>query len=155
APYNFPGAWSVSAEAPETDGVTQAGLFSSDATSQSPTFTCTALAVSATGQTTCTANIAVTNPFKTPWPDITTAWYIPQPWGHVDFAAVVRPTLQVKDGLFVNRSFVGYGVHFSGDVKPGWFGWDKDYITFQFNWGDGIGRYIAGNSTEFSLITNY
>src|SRR5207244_4227344 len=51
--------------------------------------------------------------------------------------------------------FIGYGFHFSGDVKPGWFGWDKDYITWQFEWGNGIGRYVAGNSTEFSLITNY
>src|SRR5260370_237000 len=86
---------------------------------------------------------------------LSTSWYITQPWGYLDVAAVLRPTLQIKDGMFVDRSFVGYGVHFSGDVKPGWFGWSKDYITFQFEWGDGIGRYVAGNSSEFSLITNY
>jgi hypothetical protein len=152
APYGWLGAFSVSAEAPETDGVTAAGLFASDATSQNPTFTtCT---VAGAGAATCALG-AVTNPFKTPAPDLTAAWYIPQPWGHVDFSAVVRPTLQVKDGLFVNRTFTGYGFHFSGDVKPGWFGWSKDYITWQFSWGDGLGRYMAGNSTEFSLITNY
>ncbi len=27
---------------------------------------------------------------------------------------------------FVDRTFVGYGGGISGDVKPGWFGWDKD-----------------------------
>jgi len=50
---------------------------------------------------------------------------------------------------------MGYGVHFSGDVKPSWFGWSKDDITWQFNYGDGIGRYLGGNSTDFSLVTNY
>ncbi len=156
AAWRFPGALSVSAEAPETDGVTNAGLFSSDATSQNPTFTCNGVTTSATGVTTCTATLAaVANPFKTPYPDVTAAWYIPQPWGHMDFSAVVRPSLQVKDGQFVDRSFVGYGLHFSGDVKPHWFGWEKDGITWQFVWGDGIGRYMGGNSTEFSLISNY
>ena len=153
APYGWLGAFSVSAESPETDGVTTGGgLFSSDSASQNPSqTTCT---VAGAAGATCALG-AVANPFKAPAPDLTAAWYIPQPWGHVDFSAVVRPTLQVKDGLFVNRTFTGYGVHFSGDVKPGWFGWDKDYITWQFEWGDGIGRYIAGNSTEFSLVTNY
>src|SRR5437588_8335109 len=146
APWGFPGAFSVSAEAPETDGwIGGAGsqVLASDAT-------CTATTTFLTG---CTA--VVSNPFKTPAPDVTAAWYIPQPWGHMDFSAVIRPTLQIKDGLFVNRTFVGYGVHFGGDVKPKWLGWDKDAMTFQFSWGDGLGRYMAGNSTEFSLITNY
>ena len=31
------------------------------------------------------------NPLKSSAPNIVAAWYIPQPWGHVDFAAVVRP----------------------------------------------------------------
>jgi hypothetical protein len=93
----------------------------------------------------------VVPPFNSPAPDLTAAWYIPQPWGHLDFSTVVRPTLQIKDGLFVDRTFTGYGFHFSGDVKPGWFGWSKDYITWQFSWGDGLGRYMAGNSTEFRV----
>ena len=152
AAWGFPGAFSVSAEAPETDGVVAAGLFSSDSTSQNPAFTTCAVAGAAGA--TCALG-AVVNPFKTPAPDLTAAWYIPQPWGHMDFSAVLRPTLQVKDGQFVDRTFTGYGVHFGGDVKPHWFGWDKDGITWQFVWGDGIGRYMGGNSTEFSLITNY
>ena len=152
APYGWLGAFSVSAEAPETDGVTAGGLIASDATSQNPTFTtCT---VAGAAGATCALG-AVANPFKAPAPDLTAAWYVPQPWGHVDFSAVLRPTLQVKDGLFVNRTFTGYGVHFSGDVKPGWFGWSKDYITWQFSWGDGMGRYMAGNTSEFSLVSNY
>ena len=152
ASYGWLGAFSVSAEAPETDGVTLGGLIASDATSQNPTFTtCT---VAGAAGATCALG-AVTNPFKAPAPDLTAAWYIPQPWGHVDFSAVVRPALQVKDGLFVDRTYTGYGVHFGGDVKPHWFGWDRDYITFNFTWGDGIGRYLGGNTSEFALVTNY
>jgi hypothetical protein len=152
AGWGLPGALSVSAEAPETDGWTNSGLMGSDATSQNPTFTtCTVAGVAGA---TCTLT-ARTNPFKAPAPDFTLAWYIPQTWGHVDFAAVVRPDLQIKDGLFVDRSYMGYGLHFSGDVKPGWFGWTRDYITWAFTWGDGIGRYLGGNTSEFALITNY
>jgi Porin subfamily/DcaP outer membrane protein len=158
AAWGVPGAISMSAEAPETDGVTSGGgLFSSDATSQAPSQTCLTTVANAAGLTpTCTTTLAaVANPFKAPAPDLTWAWYIPQSWGHADFAAVYRPTLEMKDGAFVNRTFSGYGLHFSGDVKPRWFGWDKDYIIWNFSYGDGLGRYMAGNSTEFSIISNY
>src|SRR5439155_13563668 len=103
------------------------------------------------------ASVAPTgvNPLKTPAPDITAAWYIPQPWGHFDVSAVIRPALRVSDGVFVDKTFMGWGVHFGGDVKPGWFGWDRDYITWQFVWGDGLGRYMGGNSSEFALVSNY
>jgi len=137
APWGIPGAFSVSAEAPETDGWTiGAGVIGSDATAVAPA--------------------VFFNPFKAVMPDFTAAWYIPQPWGHMDFSAVVRPILEIKDGAFVDRQYTGYAVHFSGDVKPGWFGWDRDYITWQFTYGDGAGRYVGSNSsTSFSLITNY
>ncbi len=142
-PWGLPGAWSASAEAPETDGFTLGGQLASDA-----------ICNAGVGGLTGCAVAGAFNPFKAPAPDLTTAWYIPQPWGHMDFSAVVRPTLEVKDGLFVDRTFAGYGAHFSGDVKPGWFGWSKDDITWQFTWGDGIGRYL-GNSSGFALVTNY
>ena len=135
AGWGLPGAFSVSAEAPETEIWTPAsGVFG--------TFPSTAVAG---------------NPLKTPAPDLTAAWYIPQPWGHVDFSFVVRPTLQVKDGLFVDRIFTGYGFHFSGDVKPRWFGWDRDYIIWNFTAGDGIGSFMgagSGNGT-IGLVSNY
>ena len=38
---------------------------------------------------------------------------------------------------FIDRKFVGYGGHFSGDVKPGWFGWAKDDFLFSFIAGEG------------------
>ena len=47
---------------------------------------------------------SASNPTKSPAPDLTVAWYIPQPWGHIDFGAVVRPDLHVKDGGAVDRT---------------------------------------------------
>ncbi len=162
APWGGLGALSVSAEAPDTDGWTPAaGLVGADATSQNPALsTCTATTTltgagaGATAASTCALGSPI-NPFKSPAPDLTMAWYIPQPWGHADFSAVLRPDLQMKDGQFVDRTFTGFGLHFGGDVKPGWFGWSKDHITWQFVWGDGIGRYDAGNSSMFAIVSNY
>ncbi len=162
APWGALGALSVSAEAPETDGWTPtAGLVGSDATSQNPAIsTCTATTTltgagaGATATSTCALGAPV-NPFKSPAPDLTAAWYIPQPWGHMDFSAVLRPDMQMKDGQFVDRTYTGFGLHFGGDVKPGWFGWQKDTIVWQFEWGDGIGRYLGGNTSEFAIISNY
>lgn len=157
APWGFPGAFSVSAEAPETDGVTAGGLIASDATSQSPALTTCSTTTSGlpAGATVSCSLVGVFNPYKAPVPDLTAAWYIPQPWGHMDFSAVLRPELQMKDGTFIDRSYVGYGVHFGGDFKPGWFGWNKDGFTFQFEYGDGIGRYLGGDVAMFSIISNY
>ena len=47
-----------------------------------------------------------------------------------------------NDGHFISREYLGYGGHFSGDVKPGWFGWAKDDFLFSFVAGEGIGNYI-------------
>ena len=130
AGWGFPGAFSLSAETPETDAwIPPSGIIGSD-------------------------NTATGFPTKAASPDFTFAWYIPQPWGHMDFSAVLRPTLQFKDGLFVDKTFTGWGVHFSGDVKPNWFGWPKDYIVWQFTYGDGVGRYV-NTSADFSLVSNY
>ena len=70
AGWGIAGALSVSAEAPETDFWAPApfGVIGDDPT--------TAVAG---------------NPLKGRAPDLTMAWYIPQPWGHMDFSAVVRP----------------------------------------------------------------
>ncbi len=134
APWGVPGALSVSAETPETDvwggtSATAGTIFASDGT-QAGNFT------------------------KAAAPDLTAAWYIPQPWGHMDFSTVLRPALQVKDGLFVDRTYTGWGIHWSGDVKPHWFGWNKDYFVWQFTYGVGMGRYLNGSS-NFALVTNY
>jgi hypothetical protein len=154
-------AWSLSAETPETDVVTPAGNVKTDTnTSALPggpgavvngTAGCVANGILISPTTACTLS---GNPTKSSAPDITFASYWSQPWGHVDFRGLVRPTLTLNDGKFVDRTFVGYGGGISGDVKPGWFGWAKDDFQFQFSVGSGIGRYI-NESNNAALATNY
>ena len=162
-------AWSAAAEAPRTDFFTPAGLISSDgaiaATTQAnnpgpqfvPATTCVAngsiisTTVNAGTGSACTLG---TNPGRAAAPDLTFASYWAQPWGHINFRGVVRPTLDISDGAFLERNFVGYGGGISGDVKPGWFGWAKDDFQFQFSTGNGIGRYLNDNANA-GLATNF
>jgi hypothetical protein len=95
------------------------------------------------------------NPAQTFAPVLTAASYWAQPWGHVDFAGMLMP-LRVNDGHFIDRTYVGYAGHFSGDVHPGWFGWEKDDFLFSFIAGEGEGVYSSGGSaTAFSLASNF
>src|SRR6202049_5251266 len=80
-----------SAETPETELWSPgSGLTGSDAILAAPP-----------GGTLLYTSVSASNPTKSPAPDLTAAWFIPQLWGHMDFAAVVRPALQIKDGGFV------------------------------------------------------
>ena len=163
APYGLLGAVSFSLESPETGGWTAGqGQVDTDtaasAITANPALACTSTTSAALATATnCSipGNLPAVNPTKSTAPDITAAWYIPQPWGHVDFSAVFRPTLEYKDGRFVDRTAQGYGGHVGGDVKPGWFGWAKDDFTFHFEAGDGIGRYIGGNTSMLDTVSNY
>jgi hypothetical protein len=67
---------------------------------------------------------------------------------------VLLPGLDVTDGKYFSKQFVGYGGHVGLSFKPGWFGWAKDTFTLQFVGGDSIGSYL-NNSTQFNLATNY
>ena len=150
-------AWSISAETPETDIVTPAGNVKTD----------TNLGAEPGDQRddnglrrqrnpiSAAAGCALAfNPTKSSAPDVTFASYWSQPWGHVDFRGVVRPTLTVNDGHFIDRTFVGGGGGVSGDVKPGWFGWAKDDFQWQFTVGNGLGRYL-NDSNDAALATNF
>ena len=98
-----------------------------------------------------------TNPLKTSYPDPVAALNWQQPWGHLNLKAMMHEAALV-DGLHVNKQYLGYGGGVSGDVKPGWFGWQKDDITFTAMAGNGMGRYIGGGGagTYFPYIaTNY
>ena len=157
-------AFSVSAETPETDIFTPAGKITSDSNNQVFNTTAGLVPASNGGTGSCVANgLLVTNaagctlganPTKASAPDITFASYFSQPWGHVDARFVVRPTLDIVDGRYVNQKFVGYGGGLSGDVKPNWFGYAKDDFQWQFSVGNGIGRYINDGSNA-GLATNY
>jgi hypothetical protein len=97
------------------------------------------------------------NPTKTQWPDIQIGLRTEQQWGHLQLSSVVHQAA-LKDGAFVNRDYIGYGGGFSGDVKPRWFGWEKDDFGFNAFAGNGLGRYAggggAGNYFPY-LATNY
>jgi Porin subfamily len=167
--YTMPAWWggsfSVSAESPETDVAGAAGIFASDAGFTTVTTSCPLPAVPAGGAAVAASTITCSstaqssgqlpvNVAKTVAPDLTAAWYLPQPWGHLDFSAVVRPGLDVTDGKYFAKDYVGYGGHFGMDVKPGWFGWAKDDFIFHIVGGNGIGSYINSSSSA-ALATNY
>jgi len=103
------------------------------------------------------AGTAIPNPLRTTAPDVTAAWYIPQPWGHVDFSAVLRPQLNVNNGVNLDKTYVGWGAHFGGDVKPNWLGWDKDFFTWHVVGGEAIGPFmnIASANSGLGLVSNY
>jgi Porin subfamily len=178
-------AFSVSAEQPTSSMIVPGGTVSADqalatspfgATSQTAPLlpgtaaTATAAAVPAFANGVPLIGTGVTpgvttqnNPMRNIAPVLTAASYWAQPWGHVDFAAMLNP-LDVTDGHFISRQFVGYGGHVSGDVKP--FGgvapfglpgaWAKDDLLFSFVIGNGIGNYSSGGlNTAFPLASNY
>jgi hypothetical protein len=156
-------SWSVSAETPQTALLTPAGKIATDSTSQVVNTTAGLVPASNGGTGSCVANgFAVTNasgctltfnPTKSSAPDMVLASYWSRSWGHVNFRGIVRPTLTVNDGRYVNQQFVGYGGGVSGDVKPGW-GDGKDDFQWQFTVGTAIGRYLT-NATGGDLATNY
>ncbi len=158
----FGGALSVSAEQPTVNVETPAGVFANDSnvgglpggpgTGLIPA-TCNGVPCTGAG-TAINGNIA-----KAIAPNVAVASYWAQPWGHVDFSGVIVP-MQFNDGHFISRDYLGYGGHFSGDVKPGWFGWAKDDFLFSFIAGEGIGVYSSGGwsgtaamSTNFTVAT--
>jgi hypothetical protein len=160
--YTMPAYWgtslSFSAETPETQLATANGLEFSDA-GVTPTATTTCTVAALATATTCstavlTSGVTPLNPAKATAPDLTAAWYWPQPWGHLDFSALLRPGLDVTDGKYFSKQFVGYGGHFGMDIKPGWFGWVKDDFIVHVVGGDAIGTFVNA-STNFSLATNY
>jgi hypothetical protein len=158
AGFGLLGALSISAESPETEiWSPTAGVYGNDAQDAPsiPSPTGAPLAALLAAQPGATTTVA--NPLKATAPEMVAAWYIPQPWGHVDFAAVVRPLLRVDTpfGQGIDKTFVGYGFNFSGDVKPRWFGWDRDFFTWNFVVGEAMGRYLyAGSGSSIGLVSN-
>jgi hypothetical protein len=159
-------AFSVSAEQPITGIIVPSGTISNDQLlaaspfgATSPTAplipaTCNGQPCIGTGITTGTTTQA--NPAQTRAPTLTAASYWSQPWGHMDFSAMLMP-LFVNDGHFISQNFIGYGGHISGDVHPNWFGLSpKDDLLFSAVVGEGTGPYTSGGlATAFSLASNF
>jgi len=159
--YTLSGPWgsafSVSAEQPFTSTWTPAGILSSDTnTTAPPGGPGTALIPAICNGVPCAgAGTMINVPNQAFAPTLTAASYWAQPWGHVDFAAVLVPS-RLNDGRYFDHTYIGYGGHVSGDVKPGWFGWAKDDFLFSFVAGEGIGNYISGGwSQATQLATNF
>ena len=160
-------AFSMSAEVPYTTivtpggvklsdfGLSGAGTATSPAQNTNPALCNGVSCLGINGSTTITAgSTAQTNPAVQKAPNLTVASYWSQPWGHVDFAGLLR-FLDVADGTHVNQQFTGYGGHIAGDVKPGWWGYNKDDFLFSFVAGNAIGDYASGgDKTLFSLASN-
>jgi Porin subfamily/DcaP outer membrane protein len=159
-------AFSVSAEQPVTGIIVPSGTISNDqllASSPNGATSVTAPLVPAgsfCNGVPCTGSgISATttqfNPAQTRAPNLTAASYWSQPWGHVDFSGIIMP-LFVNDGRFFSQNFLGYGGHFSGDVHPGWFGWQKDDFLFSAVVGEALGTNTSGGlATAFSLASNF
>jgi hypothetical protein len=151
-------AWAVALEAPQTDVLTPAGQITADTnlgqfpvSNKTPNMVeCEANGVSIPNTTSCALG---TNPAMNKAPDLTFSSYWAQPWGHVDFRFVLRD-LTLNDGGFVDHSLLGYGGGISGNLMPDWFGWARDNIVWQFNVGNGMGRYLL-DATDAGLATNY
>ncbi len=163
--YTIPGpygsAFSVSAENPWTTVITPSGVQASDQalsglTGSSTTPDGQAIPAICNGQP-CTGvgGPVQANPTVAKAPNLTFASYWSQPWGHMDFAGIVR-FYQLQDGGFIDRQYIGYGGHISGDVHPNWFGYTKDDILFSFIVGNAIGSYASGGETAlYPLATNF
>jgi Porin subfamily len=166
--YTMPAWWgtsfSVSAETPETQvGVGTGSIDSSDGgviptlgtvcnvTTGSATQTCSSTLATSGSTFIGTTNVNIA---KATAPDLTAAWYIPQPWGHLDFSVVLLPGMDFTDGKYFDKQYIGYGGHFGADFKPGWFGWVKDDFILHIVAGDGIGSYLNASS-NFALATNF
>ncbi len=151
-------AFSFSAEQPTTAIFTPGGLLSSDSNVGGlPGGPGTGNIGPICNGVPCTnaGNAIQGNIGKSIAPNVTAASYWAQPWGHFDVAGVLTP-LDVNDGRYIRRTYIGYGAHFSGDVKPGWFGWAKDDFLFSFVAGEGIGNYMSGGwANAGSLATNF
>jgi hypothetical protein len=170
--WSWGGALSFSAASPDTEVITPGGIIGTDSGFASaagatapgfPTATTTGFPVAFTQ--TCGGDTAASaagasqscalgaNPSKANAPDLDMALYIPQPWGHVDIAGIIRPGEELSDGALLSKQFVGGGGAFSFDVKPGWFT-PKDDIIFHIVGGTGMGAEI-NNSGNAAIETNF
>src|SRR6267143_1702605 len=100
---------------------------------------CTALTTSTATNTTnitnaCLGNAAFFNPSQDIAPTLVARWRIEQPWGHIQ-AGVSGVAYALNDGIFLNKTYLGYG----GSLSGNFFTWGKDNLTWGLAGGDGLG----------------
>ncbi|MBV9964281.1 MAG: porin [Alphaproteobacteria bacterium] len=62
----------------------------------------------------CLGNAAFFNASRNAAPTVVGRWRIEQPWGHIQ-AGVTAVTYELNDGMFLNKSYIGYGGSLSGN----------------------------------------
>jgi hypothetical protein len=120
-----------------------------------PAITTTATGTAVIGGTTvannitnaCLGNAAFFNASQDIAPNFVARWRIEQPWGHVQ-AGVQAITYALNDGLFLNKTYIGYGGALSGNF----FTWGKDNLTWSAAAGDGLGDGVSNN---IGVATNF
>jgi hypothetical protein len=96
----------------------------------------------------CTGGTAFFNAAQNLMPDFVLRGRLEQPWGHIQITAILRD-ITLNDGLFVRKSWIGYGSAISGNF----FTWGKDNFVWRAVIGEGIGEYL-GNAAG-AVATNF
>ncbi|MBL4789341.1 MAG: hypothetical protein JKY60_09935 [Kordiimonadaceae bacterium] len=84
-------------------------------------------------------------------PDVVARYTSSGSWGHVRVAGIYRQLVAEAGtaGLVAGDTTAGYGVSVSGKLKTT----GKDAFSFQFNAGEGLGRYIGLNLVNDAAVT--
>lgn len=142
------GVFAIELEQPDTDVQTAAGKFDSV---NSVAFPGVANFTAGVGTLNAVGGASI-NPAKGGVPDTVFGLQYDQPWTHLRLGAVIRD-LEITDGRFISKSFIGYGGGVQGWFAIPWFG-TQDQLQYGFGDGDGLGRQATG-STNSALDTNY
>jgi hypothetical protein len=150
----------VAAENPDADFAGPFGGFQTDTNGIPTASNCAALTQAAqlAGSTTassatnitnlCSGSGAFFNAGQNLAPDFVIRTRVEQPWGHLQFGAVVRD-ITLNDGEYLHRSWIGYG----GSVSGNFFTWGKDNLTWRGVLGEGIGNYLSNSGG--AVATNF
>ncbi len=151
----------VAAENPDADFAGPFGGFQTDTNGIPTASNCAALtqaaALAGGGGTTasatnitnlCSGSAAFFNAGQNLAPDFVIRTRVEQPWGHLQFGAVVRD-ITLNDGEYLHRSWIGYG----GAVSGNFFTWGKDNLTWRAVAGEGIGNYLSNSGG--AVATNF
>ncbi|HJU15392.1 MAG TPA: DcaP family trimeric outer membrane transporter [Stellaceae bacterium] len=143
-PYGF--SYIVAAYNPVTGTFTPTGALENDSAG-----------TGISGTNTAPTGLAI-NPTRSRYPDGNFALRVERPWGSAQFGAVVRD-LNLDDGRFINKDYIGYGAGFGVHVIPGWLGFKRDNFGFNMFGGDGLGHYTSptgtATNTWLGLATNF
>jgi hypothetical protein len=167
--YTYPLPWgssiAIAAENPNPNYAGPFGAFFTDSNQIPGIAACSALTTptitgAATGSATiggttvannitnaCLGNAAFFNPSQDIAPTFVARWRIEQPWGHIQ-AGASAVTYTLNDGMFLNKSYIGYG----GSLSGNFFTWGKDNLTWGVAGGDGLGDQVANN---VGVATNF